>query len=52
MTISEHIKHVESTGKSKLEQDSNGTKEIMINSTGSTTSTITVISKKNYITQD
>ena len=48
-TISENIKDVESTGKSKLEQDSNGTKKIMINSTGSTTSTSTVISQKKTI---
>ena len=49
MTISENIKHVDSTGKSKLEQDLNGTKKIMINSTASTTSTSTVISKKKTI---
>ena len=49
MTISENIKHVDSTGKSKLEQDLNGTKKIMINSTASTTSTSTVISQKKTI---
>ena len=45
-TISENIKHVDSTGKSKLKQDSNGTKKVITNSTSSTTSNCTVISQK------
>ena len=45
-TISENIEHVESKGKIKLGQSSNGTKQIMTNPTGSTTSTSTVISHK------
>ena len=48
-TISENIEHVESKGKIKLGQSSNGTKQIMTNPTGSTTSTSTVISHKKNI---
>ena len=44
-SISENIEHVDSTGKSKLGQDSDRTKEIMTNSPGSTTSTSTVVSQ-------